>query len=100
MTEYTLHFFLIQLTGDSKEIVDVGDFSTNFRFGTRRTNRVQPRKLGKDSDLTSGADGSDNVATADVTSKGTNGDGFVTNNKRLFFRNKSDDVEVLNENNY
>ena len=87
MTEYALHFFLIQLASGGKEIVDVGDFGTNVRFGTGSTDDAETGELSIDSYLARGADRPDNVATADVTSKGTNDDGFVTNNKRLFFRN-------------
>ena len=87
MTKHALDFFSVQVTGGGKEVVNVGNFSANFIGRTGSTNHVQTGELGKDSDLTSRADGIDNVAAADVASKGTNGDGLVTNNKGLFFRN-------------
>ena len=87
MTEYALHFFLIQLASGGKEIVDVGDFGTNVRFGTGSTDDAETGELSIDSYLARGADRPDNIAAADVTGKRTDSDGLITDNKSLFFRN-------------
>ena len=94
MLKHTLDFTRTELASGRQEVDDIGSFFTNLSSLTIRTHGIEPSELSANSNLTSGADSSDNIATATfVLGKRADGDKFVADDEGIVFGNAKIDAD-------